>query len=284
MTLVRNIATLAQLKGVDAALRAATAPLRGLPDFLIVGEAKCGTTSLYTDLARHPRVVEAMKEVHFFDLRFHLGLDWYRAQFPLDWSRASWPAARRRVLMGEASPYYMYHPHAPARIKQTLPHVKLIAMLRNPTDRAYSQYQHEIREGRETLTFEEAIEQEPVRLAGEVERMLANVRYKSKEHRRHSYLARGIYADRLAVWWDLFPREQLLILKSEEYFKAADATVERVQQFLGLEPRRPKRFARKNVGGYAPMSADMRERLNAYFAPHNERLYQLLGADLGWSR
>lgn len=284
MTLVRDVAV-TQLKRVDGAFRGATAAMRTLPDFLIVGEAKCGTTSLYDDLVRHPRVLEAaMKEVHFFDLRFHRGLDWYRAQFPLEWRVRSSSAGAPRLQTGEASPYYMFHPHAPARIKQTLPHVKLIAMLRNPTDRAYSQYQHEFRQGRETLTFEEAIEQEPARLAGELERMLVNVHYNSTEHRRHSYLARGIYADRLPVWWNLFAREQLLILKSEDYFKAPDLTLERVQTFLGLAPRRPKRFARKNVGGYTPMSPAVRQRLNAYFAPHNERLYEMLGADLEWSR
>lgn len=269
---------------VDGAYRGATSSMRALPDFLIVGEAKCGTTSLYDDLVRHPAVLEAaVKEVHFFDLRFRRGLHWYRSQFPIEWRMRKAAAHGARLQTGEASPYYMFHPHAPVRIKEALPDVKLIAMLRNPVERAYSQYQHEVRKGRETLpSFEEAVDREPDRLRGERERMLADERYNSPEHRRHAYVARGVYVDQLVRLRELFAPEQLLVIKSEDYFASPDATVRRVVAFLGLPAWEPRTFARKNVGAYAPIDKRLRQRLAAYFAPHNARLYDFLEVDFGW--
>jgi hypothetical protein len=272
-----------QWRRVDGAYREATASRRALPDFLIVGEAKCGTTSLYDDIVRHPAVLEAaVKEVHFFDLRFRRGLDWYRSQFPLEW-RMRKDRGKARLRTGEASPYYMFHPHAPARIRQALPNVKLIAMLRNPVERAYSQYQHEFRKGREPLpSFAEAVEREPERLRGERERMLADEHYNSTDHRRHAYVARGVYVDSLAPLSRLFAPEQLLVVKSEDYFAAPEATVRRVTAFLELPAWEPPTFARKNVGTYAPIDSTLRRRLADYFAPHNARLYDFLEVDFGW--
>ena len=270
----------AQLRRVDDVYRSATASMRALPDFLIIGEAKCGTTSLYDDLVDHRTVLEAAaKEVHFFDLRYHRGLDWYKAQFPLLWRiRKDSP----RVQTGEASPYYMFHPHAPQRIKDAVPDVKLIVMLRNPVERAYSHYQHECRRQREALSFEDAVNKEPERLRGEVERMLEDPRYNSREHRRHAYVTRGVYVDSLQKVMRVFGPDQLLVIRSEDYFAAPDATLRQVLDFLGVPARQPRRFARKNVGSYAPINPDLRRRLAEFYAPHNARLYELLGVDYGW--
>jgi hypothetical protein len=269
---------------MDSVFRTATRSFRSLPDFLIVGEAKCGTTSLYDDIVRHPLVREAaVKEVHFFDLRFHRGLDWYRTQFPIQGGARNGGPAQHPIRTGEASPYYMFHPHAMSRIRQALPDVKLIAMLRNPVERAYSQYQHEWRQRREMLSFEEAVVREPERLRGERERMLQDERYNSFAYRRQAYLARGIYADQLRRLRELFEPRQLLVLKSEDYFTAPDSTLERVFAFLELPPWQPRRFARRNAGNYASMDTRVRRSLMEYFAPHNARLYALLGVDLGWS-
>lgn len=220
----------------------------------------------------------AIKEIHFFDLRFNRGLNWYKAQFPLQFHRA-----KHAVKTGEASPYYLAHPHAPRRIHQILPGVKAIAMLRNPIDRAYSHYQHVVRLRREPLSFEDAIAREPERLRGERERMIQDERYNSKAYRRHSYLTRGLYVNHLENWLRYFDRHQLLVLKSEDYFDAPDVTVQKVFQFLDLPRWLPLSFAKRNVGMYqAPIDAVLRRRLSEYFAPHNARLYDLLGVDYGW--
>jgi len=270
-----------QWRRFDNVFRSATASIRALPDFLIIGEAKCGTTSLYNDLVSHPFVLgAAVKELHFFDLRYQRGIDWYKAQFPLPWR--SWRMAGDRVQTGEASPYYLFHPHAPLRIKQALPDVRLIAMLRNPVERAYSHYQHEFRKRRETLSFEEAVDREPERLRGELERMLADPRYNSREHRRHAYVTRGVYVDPLHNVTRLFGAARLLILKSEDYFTAPEATLRRVFEFLELPPQESRSFARKNIGSYMPIDSHLRQRLVDYFAPHNARLYDFIGVNLGW--
>lgn len=283
LTMVRETAR-ARWRRIDGVYRTATARFRMLPDFLIIGASKCGTTSLYDDIVEHPAVLEAaIKEVQFFGARFDRGVDWYRAQFPFETASRRGPLRPGRVQTGEASPYYMFHPHAPGRIKQLLPNVKAIAMLRNPIDRAYSQYQHEFRRGRESLTFVEAIEQEPKRLHGELERMLQDERYNSPEYRRHSYLKRGIYIDQLERWLRHFDRRQLLIIRSEDYFAAPDVTFQQVLAFLELPAWAPARFAWKNVGTYSPLDPELRRRLNEYFAPHNARLYDFLGVDYGWS-
>jgi hypothetical protein len=282
MSMVRDVAR-AQWRKVDGVYRAATASKRALPDFLIIGASKCGTTSLYDDIVEHPSVIEAaVKEIHFFDTRYDKGMDWYRAQFPLEWRTRKGAPLSERIQTGEASPYYMFHPHAPARIRKAIPDVKAIAMLRNPIDRAYSQYQHEFRKGRETLSFEEAIEREPERLRGELDRMIRDESYNSTEYRRHSYLARGIYVDQLQAWLRHFDRKQLLVVRSEDYFAAPDVTLRQVLSFLELPAWDPGHYARKNVGRYSPIDSGLRQRLADYFAPHNARLYEFLGADFGW--
>ncbi|HWK08846.1 MAG TPA: sulfotransferase domain-containing protein [Vicinamibacterales bacterium] len=275
--------TRARLRRLDQTYRIATASMRALPDFLIIGESKCGTTSLYDDIVEHPSVLPAAtKEIQFFSAHFHRGLDWYRAQFPLEWRMRRDGNRNGRFQTGEASPYYLSHPLAPQRIQTVLPSVKAIAMLRNPIDRAYSQYQHEVRRNRETLSFGDAVAREPERLLGERERMTRDGRYKSREHRRHAYLARGVYVDHLRTWCETFDRRQVLVIRSEDYFAAPDATLRQIFEFLELPAWMPPRFAKKNVGEYSPIDPQIRKALADYFAPHNARLADFLGVDYGW--
>src|SRR5437588_2037479 len=154
--------------------RTMTNQVRLLPDFLIIGGQRCGTTSLYYYLINYPGISPACtKEVHFFDVNFEKGPGWYRAQFPTVIGKSYAKYARKHSLItGEASPYYLFHPHAPRRISALIPKVKLIALLRNPVDRAFSQHWLEVQSGYETLSFKEAIESEQERLAGEWEKML----------------------------------------------------------------------------------------------------------------
>ena len=267
--------------------RGATSPLRVMPDFLIIGGQKCGTTSLYNHLVEHPGVLPASrKEVHYFsDRSFGKGRLWYRAHFPTALYRYYARRVRRREFVtGEATPYYIFHPLSPKRARETVPRARLIALLRNPVDRAYSQYNHELRRGAETLPFEGAIEREEGRLRGEREKMLRDEGYHSFSYLYHSYLARGVYVDQLMAWRKFFPEEQLLVLKSEDLFADPAAVVERSLDFLGVPAGEPKDYGRLNEGRYAEMDPLLRERLVEYFRPHNERLYEYLGTDLGWDR
>ena len=245
------------------------------PDFVIIGAQRGGTTSLYRYLVAHPNFAPAAKkELHFFDNRFDLGIAWYTAQFPR-------PTPERPVT-GEATPYYLFHPHAPRRLAALMPAAKLIVLLRNPVDRAYSHYQHEVRRGNETLTFEEAIAAQDERLRGEQERMLADETYRSRAHQRFSYLARGRYLDQLRVWFDRFPRDRFLILKSEDFYRNPVATVRHATDFLGL-PRAPLVDRRAyNDEPYAPMRPETRRRLEEHFREPNRELAAALGDHFTW--
>jgi hypothetical protein len=204
-------------------------------------------------------------------------VDWYSSHFP----EQKW-REEQRVLTGEASPYYLYHPHAARRVAATVPDVKLIVLLRDPVERAYSDYQHKAREGRDELDFQKAIETEEERLRGEREKMLEDEDYQSPEYRRFSYLSRGVYVDQLKEWHELFDRDQLLVLESGELFDDPHKTFGRMLEFLGLPNRRPEISDVRNEGEYEPLDPSIRRRLEEYFEPHNRRLYEYLGKDFGW--
>jgi hypothetical protein len=256
---------------------AATSSFRRLPDFLILGAQKAGTTALYAYLRWHPQVSgPTWKEVSFFDRHWARGADWYRGQFPL----------RRRsglVAVGEASPSYLFHPLAPERVAAVVPDARLIVLLREPGERAYSHYQHEVALGRESLSFEEALAAEKERTSGEVERMLVNPRYFSNAWWDHTYTARGLYAEQLERWFAVFPRDQLLVLTTDELADQTGATVERVVEFIGVPAGTDTAtFPRVFERSYAPMSPNARATLQETFAVPNERLRALLSRDLPW--
>jgi hypothetical protein len=261
--------------------RLATAAVRTLPDFVIIGAQKCGTTFLYQLLVQHPHVKPAFaKEVHYFDLNFGKGDNWYRSYFPLQMRNS------RTYITGEASPYYLFHPHAPRRASAVVPDAKLIVLLRNPVDRAYSHYQHQVKrvegEARETLTFEEAIEAEERILPGEVSKMIQDEYYESSSHRTRSYLSRGIYIDQLLAWSSFFQRKQMLILKSEDLFHGTTNALEGMLDFLELPHWAPETYSIPNKREYTGVNPLIRQRLDEYYRSHNQRLYEYLGVDLGW--
>jgi hypothetical protein len=266
----------------EVAYRHMTAGRRVLPDFIIVGVMKGGTTSLYSYLLQHPQVLPALKkEVHFFDLNHQRGINWYRAHFATrgEVSRQRHPS---RIVTGEASPYYCFHPHAIRRIAEMAPAAKLILLLRNPVERARSHYYHQVRQGRETLSLELALEQESVRLRGEVDRMLKDESYYSYNHQHYSYSTRGVYVDQLKQVEKYFSPDRILVLHSQDLFRDVQKAYDQVLQFLGLDPWTVRDAAPRHAGAYDRSSPAVDVRLRRFFAPHNQRLYEHLGKDLGW--
>ncbi len=276
--------------------RVMTSQMRLLPDFIIIGGQRCGTTSLYYYLTEYPGIARArIKEVHFFDDHFKEGLSWYRAQFPATFQKYYARQIRKEhFITGESSPYYLFYPPAPQRISAVIPQVKLIVLLRNPVDRAYSHHWLSKLEGHETLSFEDAIKCEEERLAGEHEKILADEHYESYNHRHYSYLARGIYVDQLKHWMNYYPREQFLILKSEDLYKDTETAFKQTLDFLGMpgkahnstiefkQYREPHKIGYKNEEKPPKMDSKVRARLREYFKPHNARLYEFLGQDFEW--
>jgi hypothetical protein len=188
-----------------------------------------------------------------------------------------------RLLTGEASPYYLYHPQVPERIRETLPEVRLIALLRNPVERAYSHYQLNRRQGKEPLSFDDAIGSEEERLRGEYQRLVQDPTYYSDNHYKFGYLARGVYVDPLTRWREHFPAERLLVLRSEDLYRDPRETLSQVNRFLGLPEWEPGHFKPYNQKPYSEIDPKIRQRLLDYFEPHNRRLYEYLGRDFDWS-
>lgn len=254
---------------------------RSKPDFLIVGVMKGGTTSLFRYLSRHPQILPPFrKEIKYFDCNYFKGENWYQAHFPL---KKKFTDGSK--LTGEATPYYIFHPQAPQRIADALPEAKIIILLRNPVDRAYSHHQHMVSVGREPLSFEDAIAAEPERLAGEAEMISRDPRYPTFMHLQYSYLGRGEYLSQIKTWHDLFPKEKVLILQSEDLYQATSETVNQAQAFLGLDFWEPENaYGVFKEGSYQPMLAETRAKLSAYFRPHNEALYAYLDKNFGWDK
>jgi hypothetical protein len=277
-----------QLRGkehsaVTEAGRLLTRRSRALPTFLIIGAQKAGTTALFLYLSGHPSVRPPIeKEIGYFSTLYGNGLSWYRAHFPL--RPRTWFDQARGIpfATGEATPYYLFHPRTPRRVAACLPDAKLIVLLRNPVDRAYSHHQHRLRLGIEHLPFEEALAAEEGRIAGERERMLRDDGYESRAFNEFSYKARGRYAEQLAEWLKHFRREQLLVLVSERLFDDPERHFARVLEFLELPQWRPDNFRPWNEGYYEPMEPLVRRSLVDYFRPHNERLRDEFGVETDW--
>jgi hypothetical protein len=262
-----------------------TAGLRMEPGFILIGAQRCGTTSLFRALAAHPQVMPPTfrKGVNYFDLNYYRGAQWYRAHFPVA------GIARRRAehhgapVAFEASGYYLYHPQAMERLGHDLPGVKLVAMLRDPVERAFSAHKHELARGYEHEGFERALALEDDRLAGEVERIRADPGYESFAHRHYSYRHRGQYAEQLDRVFEFFPRAQVHVIDSADYFGQPAREYRQLLEFLGLTPFEP-RFAAANARPGPPLDDKGRRMLEEHFAPHDERLAKLLGRPPGWVR
>ena len=270
---------------VEWQVRRATSHHRVLPDFLVIGAMKGGTTSLYDYLCRHDKVEVAFrKEVHYFDGHYPSGPQWYRANFP---TRSQMRKLGLGAVTGEATPYYLYHQAAAPRIAALLPNARLIAVLRDPADRAISHYFHSVRTGIDTRPIRQAFAEESKHVPGEEARVLDN-HYKSDQHRMWSYVARGHYAQQLEAYYQHFSREQILILKSEELFADPQRAVTQVTDFLDVEPMELHDVKPLNTGTYTHSDSieveQLRAELQDYFRPHNQRLSELLARDFLWTK
>lgn len=273
-TLTRTLRRLGLLEaGRQLELRLRLRGTRALPDAMIIGALKCGTSSLHDCLAQHPHVIAPLhKEVQYFDSNLGHGERWYRANFG---------KVGERGLNLEHSPHYLFHPEVPARARALVPDAKLIVLLRNPVRRAYWHYWHERDTRHETLTFEEAIAAEPQRLADGQAKLARGER--SAAHQHFSYLARGRYAEQVRRWLQHYPRERLLVLRFEDLAANPTAVLERTLGHLGLPSLGTRiRLEPSNTRRYPAMAPATAEKLKAYFGPYNTELETLLGTPLGW--
>lgn len=261
---------------------------RMLPSFLIMGAQRSGTTSMFHVLSQHPAVICPLlnkKELHFFDHAYGRGLRWYRSHFP---TRALAGIAARGAGVApvafEGSPYYMFHPLAPSRIHRDLPGVRLLVLVRDPVERAYSQHAHQVGLGLEREPFERALELEDARLEGEAERIVAEPSYFSRNHWLYAYRTRGHYADQLAHLEAIFGHERILVIDSGDFFTDPGPAYDQVLEFLGLPHLGRPAFTRQNARPRSPMPEAVRARLEEHYRPYDERLADWLGREPSWRR
>lgn len=252
---------------------------RSLPNFFVVGTQRGGTTSLFIYLLAHELVhgPRRAKGVHYFDTNVDKSVGWYRSNFP----RTSAIAAQQAKhgvdpAVGEGAPYYLFSPVIADRMYSVTPDARIITVLREPLDRAISHHNHEVKRGFETLSMEDAFEAEDERLAGEVDKILADPAYVSKPHIHHAYLGRGQYAEQLERYFDRFGRDRVLVLDSAALKSDPEATVRAATDFLGLPPMQGVDYPLYNQREYDPVDPAIRARFGPVFDESNERLRALL--------
>jgi hypothetical protein len=268
-----------------------------LPNFLVIGAMKSGTSSLAAYLESNPSVwLYPEKELHFFDTHWDNGVDWYRSRFE---------GANGHAVVGEATPAYLFHPDGARRMANVVPDAQLIAILRNPVDRAYSHYWHHRSNGKETRSFGEAVS-------------LEGRRKTMGDPREFWYVARGLYLEQFDRLVQYFDRDQLHVMLLDDLENDPSTTLKYVWSFLdvpeitptnlgeqyntasALRFRRlwnamytkrlwrfvPKaaypgvvRVFRKSLA-YPAMDPDVRNRLLDFYLPYNEALGDWLGRDL----
>jgi hypothetical protein len=257
--------------------------LHVLPDFYILGGQKCGTTSMFVYLSKHPGILSpSSKDIRFFDKYFFKGENWYRINFPLKLTKLFAIRKHAKILTGEGTERYLDHPFAPQRIKEITPNAKFIILLRNPIDRAHSHYTMIYRRNSESSSFVDAIENEKERITEPFNKMLNDSNYYSDIYFRHAYLHRGIYVDKIKRWMEVFPKEQFLIIQSEEFFKNPSKIYNDVLEFLGLPSYDLKEYDAIRKQQKSILEKHTRDKLQHYFKPHNDKLYELLGKKFDW--
>lgn len=232
------------------------------PRFLIIGQAKAATTTLFQSLLRHPRMVAPLlKEPNFWSLYYHFGEPWYHSVLPRFPEGSS-------LFTGESSTTYLSHREAPERVFRSHPGMKLIVLLRDPVSRVYSHYWMQKTSGAITESFET--------LANEVLQASPFAPIDCELSNKRGIFYRSISLPCIKRWLQFFPPEQLLILRFQDVRQDLKSVVLRACRFLEVPPFKPEAKLHSNVGRYPPMPEEMRQRLNDWYAPHEEALEAFL--------
>jgi tetratricopeptide (TPR) repeat protein len=248
------------------------------PNFIIIGAAKAGTTSLFQYLIQHPQVLSPIKkEVAFFhnNQRYSAGVNWYFSHFP------SIPEESGFVT-GEATPNYLVS-NIQFEVAKLLPEVKLVAILRDPVERAISHYHHRVKHRWENRSLEEAITAELVAVKDE-ESFSSSIEQAC--HQAGSvYLLGGLYYYTIKKWMSVFPPEQFLILENTQLLTQPNDTMQKVYSFLGLPEYNISEYKKRNVGSYQKEDISLIEnKLYQLFQSHNEKLESFLNINFNWKK
>lgn len=273
----------AALRRTALAWGMATARWRLTPSVIVVGAQRAGTTTLFRLLAEHPDLVRPTlsKGTGYFDDAYRRGPRWYRAHFPLRWT-ARLLTGGREPRSFECSGYYLHHPLAAERIARDLPDVRVVVMLRDPVERAYSAHRHELARGFESEPFDRALALEDRRTRGEAARLARDPDHVSYAHRHHAYRARSDYAGQVQRFVEALGRDRVHVMEAERFFADPVAEFDALQDWLGLTRWRPRDVVAWNAEPREPLSGGLRRELSDWFADREGPLVDLLGRPPAW--
>ena len=241
------------------------------PDFIIAGASKCGTSSIYYYLSRHPQILLShTKEIDFYWTNYRRGIDWYLAHFPTITDRPDF-------ITGEATPNYLRFPQVAQRIKDTFPQTKIILLLRNPVDRAISWHYHKLNTGLTSESLSTAIATEIARLATVTEAEITNTGFYNPDN-----IMSSLYIYKIKPWIELLGRDRFLILKSEDFYLDPLQQMEQVFEFLNLPNCPLDNYPKVNAGSYNRVDPELRKTLSEYFTPYNRQLEEYLDLEFNW--
>jgi len=257
------------------------------PDFVIVGAQRCGTTSLFRALNKHPAMMSNVmnaKGIHYFDTSYHRDLAWYFAHFPTRADRDSHAAkVGQKAIVGEASPYYLYHPAGAQRMAQAIPDAKIIILLRDPVKRAISHHLHMVFEGHEPIEdIDQALNMESTRLEGIEQRLLNEPTFVSRPHQHFSYTERGHYAQQLEKFLEHYDRNNVLVMTTDELISNSQSSLSAIQSFIGLEPDPSIQLEKRNASSSFQPQSETVQRLTEVFAASNKRLANIVDIKIPW--
>jgi hypothetical protein len=255
-----------------------TSQSRVLPDFLIIGAKRCGTTSLFTNLPKHPSIINSHHDnMGFFNDNFHLGVNWYKSFFP---TQAFMEKSKKKYgtsLSFDTTTTYMEHSSTAENVKKTKPDMKIIIMLRNPIDRAYSQYNRTIKiDGIKSRNFEDVVMTEIEKLSDHKNTSFQILRDES------NYIKKGLYYEQLKPWFELFPRKNIGIFSTEDFKNDSQKTYDKIFDFLELTEFIINDNEIMEKGNYSPMDKKTRNFLSNFYKSHNEKLFQLIEQKFEW--
>jgi hypothetical protein len=277
---MKNIRSTAKSLYFSVKRKAASLGYYSQPSFIIIGAQKAGTSALFSILSQHPEIASpSLKEIHFFDgasIRYG-DFAAYHSMFPFPFQM------RPNKVTFEASPSYLVHPECPQRLKEYDPNLRLITILRDPVARAYSSWNMyrrfenspapQYRKLSETRSFEDAVMEE-----------ITQIDRTGHAGNLRAYVERGIYVTQLERYFNLFPRHSCLILDYEAFVQCPKESLQTVCEFVRLENTSfDFKVKKKNVSVYSnAIPPEMQAMLRSYYAPHNEKLFALLGQRFDW--
>jgi hypothetical protein len=280
MTLQKKIYQKIKYNVLQRHIYGITSPLRVTPDFLVIGSKRCGTTSLYEYLGEHPCIKKSSHDhIGFFDDNFHLGINFYKSFFPTIFEKIIFQIKNGMYLNYDVTSTYIHNTTTSKRVFETLPKIKIIAIIRNPIDRAYSEYNVNKEINPKIEPFEIFVEKEIEEISNKEES--ENNRFLSNKNK---YLERGLWFEQLEPWFKLFPKQNILILSTEDFGKDSNHIFNIIFKFLNLKKfliENPKKLRKAN---YPKLDQKTREKLIDFYKSYNLKFYNLVGKDFQWEK